>query len=82
MKVEFEGEQYHTARQTSHGTSTIIELVIKLGIAKSATQANIFLIALIVILITISFFSLRLITDEEASDSSFVPAVTEDINTP
>ena len=59
MQVEFEDQKWRAPatyrRPTEKG---IVGLLIKWGLAKNATQANLIMIGLIVVLCCISYFSL------------------------
>lgn len=72
MVVEFNSEQQYKSPKylrKAQSPKGILGLVIKLGIAKNEQQANLVLIGLIIVLMIISFFSIRSMTDG--------PAVTE-----
>ena len=68
MSIQFEEEQFNNLNRQTHFNQPkgFVGLVIKMGLAKNAQQANLVLIGFIFILILISFFSLRSMQPNEA----------------
>jgi len=77
MSVEFNEPEFGASTRAPKKTERgVIGLIIKTGLAKNATQANLVMIGLIVVLILISWFSLSSMSSpSEAVDTE--PPVDE-----
>jgi len=65
MSIEFDEPTFVASSYTQPTDKGITGLVIKIGLAKNAAQANVVMIGLIIILIFVSWFSLNSMSSDQ-----------------